>query len=313
MSQFNPTTPQSSDPGKKNNSIIYWVIILVLIAACIFIFVNKNKQIADKDDLLKQQQQTSDSMKTDRATLQSDFDAASMKIDQLTTQNSKMDSALQADKTQMAAMQGKIKTILSNKNATQAELKEAREMITSLTNKTKELEIRIAELEKKNTELTGQNQQLSQKVDSTTAQNTQLKTLGSVLHASNIRMETLHDKRNGKEKETKRHRKVDDLRIKFDIDENRIAESGPKQIYLRIMGPDNNVFSSTDNASGMMTTSTGNQIPFSVMKSVNLTQNQPVNDITVDWHPNPKFERGTYTIEIYNGGYKVGEGKVTLK
>jgi len=311
MSQINETTPSGS--GKKSNSIVYWVIILILIAACIFIFVNKNGQIADKDAQLTREQQTIDSVKTDRATLQSDFDAASAKIDQLVSTNSKLDSTIQGDKAEMAALQGKIKGILSKKNATDAELKEARAMINSLNDKTKALEARIAELEKQNTQLTGQNKQLAQEVDSTTAQNTQLKTIGSVLHASNIRMEPIHDRKNGKEKETKKHKKVNDLRIKFDIDINRIAESGTKQLYLRIIAPDNSILSSSANGSGMMTTSTGNQLSFSVVKDVALVQNQPVSDITVDWHPESEFQKGTYSIEIYNGGYKIGEDKVTLK
>jgi peptidoglycan hydrolase CwlO-like protein len=311
MSQFNET--QQTTTVKKNNSIIYWVIILVLIAAVIFLFVSKNNQQQANDDLLKQRQQTIDSVKTDRATLQTDFDAASAKIDQLVSQNAKMDSALQGDKAEIASMQGRIKTILANKNATQAELKQAREMISGLTDKTKALEARIAELEKQNADLTGQNKQLSQTVDSTVKQNTALKTIGSVLHASNIRMEPIHDKKNGKEKETMKHRKVNDMRIKFDIDENRIAESGTKQLYLRLIAPDNTIMSSTANGSGMMTSSTGDQLSFSIEKDVALTQNMPVNDVVVDWHPDGEFKKGTYTIEIFNGGYKIGSGKVTLK
>jgi len=312
MSQFNETTPPQNE-GKKNNSIIYWVIILILIAACIFIFVNKNGQIADQQARLNQQQRAEDSLSTDRTKLQSDFDAASAKIDQLVSQNAKMDSALQGDKAQMAATQSKIKSILANKNATQAELKQAREMISDLTDKTQKMEARIAELEKQNTELTGENKQLSHAVDSTSSQNVALKTIGSVLHASNIRMEPIHDRKNGKEKDTKKAKKVDDLRIKFDIDENRIAESGTKQLYLRIIAPDNTVLSNSTNASGMMTSSKGDQLSFSVEKDVPLVQNQPVKDITVDWHQQGDFQRGTYSIEIYNGGYKVGSGNVTLK
>ena len=312
MSQFNENAPQNS-PAKKNNSIVYWVIILILIAACIFLFYSKNKQQSDSDLALKQKQSTIDSVSTDRASLQNDFNAASAKIDQLVSTNAKQDSTIQNDKEQIAAMQGKIKTILSNKNATQAELKQAREMINSLQDKTKQLEARIAELEKQNTELTGQNKQLSKEVDSTVTQNIALKTIGSVLHASNIRMEPLHDKRNGKEKETKKHKKVDVLRIKFDIDENRIAESGTKQIYLRIIAPDNSILSNPANASGMMTSSKGDQVSFSVVKEIALTQNPPVKDVSIDWKQDGEFQKGTYSIEIYNGGYKVGSGTVTLK
>lgn len=259
---------------------------------------------------MKQQQQQIDSVKTDRAALQTDFDAASAKIDQLVSQNSKLDSALQGNKEEMAKLQTKIKSILANKNATQAELKSARDMIAQLTDKTKQYEARIAELEKQNTELTGQNKTLTHERDSTISTNVALKKVGSVLHASNIRMEPIHKRRNGKEKETTKHKKVDEMRITFDIDENRIAESGNKQIYLRILGPDNNIVSPS---AGSLTTNTGNQVTYSVMKEIALEQSKPVKDVVIDWEQGGEFSKGNYTIEVYNEGYKVGTGMVTLR
>jgi peptidoglycan hydrolase CwlO-like protein len=314
MSQFNQTSSQTpNSPGKKNNSIIYWVIILVLLTACIFLFWDRSKRADENAIKQKQQQQTIDSVKTDRAALQSDFDAASAKIDQLVSQNSKLDSALQGDKVAMAKLQSQIKTILANKNATKEELAKARDMITSLTDKTKQYEARIAELEKENTKLTGENKVLTKERDSTVTTNIALKKAGSVLHASNIRMDAIHNRRNGKERETSKAKKVDVLRITFDIDENRIAESGTKQVYVRIIAPDGSVLSSPSNASGKMNTVNAGQLGYSVLKDIMLTQNQPVKDISVDWNQDGDYGKGTYTIEIFNEGYKVGSGTVTLR
>lgn len=305
--------PPQNNPPKKNNTIIYWVIIVVLLAGCLYLFMSKNKMAEENTVALKEKQQTIDSVSTDRASLQEDFNAASAKIDQLVSQNSRLDSALQGDKAAMAKLQAQIKTILSNKNATQAELNKAREMITMLTDKSKAYEARIAELERENTQLTGENKVLTHERDSTVEKNIALKKAGSVLHASNIRMEPINKKRNGKEKETTKAKKVDVLRIKFDIDENRIAESGTKQLFLRIIAPGGAVMSTPSNASGVMTTATGNQIKYSVLKDIVLTQNQPVKDISMDWNQDGNYSRGTYSIEIYHDGYKVGSGTVELK
>ena len=310
MSQSTETTSQQP---KKNNSIIYWVLILILLAGCVYLFMSKDKMQKDNDMALQQKQHQMDSLSTDRASLQKDFDAASMKIDQLTTQNAKMDSALQGDKEAMQKLKGQIAAVLSNKKATLEELKQAREMITSLNDKTQKYEARIAELEKQNATLTGENKNLTQQRDSTITQNTAIKKLASVLQCSNIRMEPIHVRKNGKEKETSKARKTDVLRIMFDIDENRIAESGTKQIYLRIMAPDNSVMSTPANGSGMMTTSKGDQLSFSVVKGVPLTTGQPLKNIMADWKQDGDYARGNYTIEIYSEGYKVGSGTVALK
>ena len=39
-------------------------------------------------------------------------------------------------------------------------------------------------------------------------------------------------------------------------------------------------------------------------------QKQTVN---VEWSQNSKFQTGDYKIEIYNNGFKIGEGNVTLR
>jgi hypothetical protein len=275
--------------------------------------MSKNKMAEENEIASKLKQKEMDSVMTVHTSLQKDFDAASVKIDQLTSQNTKLDSALQSDKAEMAKLQAKIKSVLANKNATMAQLKEAREMIASLTDKTKQYEARIAELEKENTKLTGENKVLTQERDEVTTKNIALKKIGSVLHASNIRMEPIHKRKNGKEKETSRARRVDIMRIMFDIDENRIAESGNKQVYIRIIGPENKVLTSATNASGKLTTSTNDKLDYSVMKEIPLTQGQMVKDVSVDWNQDGDYARGTYNIEIYNEGYKIGGGNVTLK
>lgn len=312
MSQYNQTSSPNNS-GRKNNTIIYWVVIVILLAGCIYLFMSKNKLADDKQTMETQKNQVIDSVNADRASLESDFAAASAKIDQLVSQNARLDSALQNDQAAMAKMKSEIRTILSNKNATQAELKKAREMITQLTDKSKQYEARIAELEKENSELTGQNQVLTRERDSTVEKNIALKKAGSVLAAANIRMNPIDKRRNGKEKETSKAKRVDVLRITFDIVENRIAESGTKQVYLRITGPDGNVLYTPSNASGVMTMVNGDQVKYSVLKNIALTQNQPVKDVIVDWQQDGNYGKGKYNIEIYNEGYKVGSGSVDLR
>jgi hypothetical protein len=168
-------------------------------------------------------------------------------------------------------------------------------------------------LERENTILTGNNKVLTRERDSTVTQNIAIKQLASVLHASNIRMDAIRVKRNGKEKETRKAKKADVLRVTFDIDENRIAESGTKMIYLRIVGPDGSVLNNPANGSGMMTSSKGDHLTYTLPKSLSLVQNQPVKGITVDWNQDGDYAKGVYKIEIYNDGYAVGSGEVNLK
>jgi len=298
---------------RKNRPVLYWIIILALLVICIFLFVSKRQVATDAESQKTQMMAQMDSVKTDRASLQSDFDAASAKIDQLVTQNTKLDSTLQKNQTEMDQMRSKIKSILSNSKATKAELMEARKMIAELTDKTKQYEERIAQLEKENTALTNKNTVLTHERDSTVTQNVAIKRLASVLHASNIQMEPIHVKKSGKEKETTKARKVNTLRIKFDIDENRIAEAGTKQLIIRIIAPDASILSNAANGSSMMTTAQGDHITYSAVKEIALEKGQPVSGVTFDWHQDGDYQRGDYNIEIFNDGYKIGMGKVSLR
>jgi peptidoglycan hydrolase CwlO-like protein len=313
MSQFNQTGPEKREEERKKTPIIYWAIILLLLIGCIFLFYSKNKVAQDSDQMKKELMAKLDSVKTDRASLQADFDAASAKIDQLVSSNTKLDSNLQKDKDEILAMQKKIRGMLGNSKATAAEMKKAREMINTLTDKTTQYEARIAELEKENLILTNKNITLTKDRDSAVTQNIAIKKMGSVLHASNIRMEPIHLRRNGKEVETSKAKKVDVLRIRFDIDENRIAESGNKKIYLRMVGPDGNILRSEANGSGLMLTAKGDQISYSIQKEIALIKEEPVKDVTLDWHQEGDYPKGSYLIEIFSEGFKVGSTSINLK
>ena len=141
----------------------------------------------------------------------------------------------------------------------------------------------------------------------------ELKDLGSVLHASNIRIAALHLKHSGREKKTIKARKVNEFRMRFDIDENRIAEAGTKKLYITIKGPHGNILANNALSSGITNLFNGKAVNYTMEKDITLKQNEDVKDVTVDWKQDGTYEKGTYEIEIYNRGYPIGEGTVALK
>ena len=62
--------------------------------------------------------------------------------------------------------------------------------------------------------------------------------VGSTLHASYFDIVGINEKGKGKESETTKAKKVDKLRISFLLDENRIANSGTKDLFVCITAPD---------------------------------------------------------------------------
>ena len=310
LSQDRPHNQPTNTPPPKKSTAVYWVVIAVLLGACIYLFVSKDK--AEKEVVSTSQQLQSTEMTKDA--VQKDYDAALSRLDELTSKNQAMDAEIQDRNGEVAKLKAEIQGILKNKNATESDLKKARALIASLDDKTKEYTERIAQLETENTDLSNKNVVLATERDSTVSQNIALKKVGSVLHASNIRMSPIDLRKGGKkESETSKAKRTDLLRIVFDIDENRIAENGNKDLYLRITGPDGTVLSNAAYGSGMTQTVDGNSLNYTLAKQVSLQTAQPVKGVTVDWHQGSDYKKGNYQIEIYNEGYKIGSGTVALK
>ncbi|RYD55216.1 MAG: hypothetical protein EOP56_16855 [Sphingobacteriales bacterium] len=307
------TSQQSTPPPRRNYTWIYLAIIALLLGTNIYLFMSRNKEV-DKNEQLTVQYTTSDST---RQAVEQDYSAALVRLDELVSKNSQLDSLLSQSNSDVSQLRQEIDAIMRDKNASQADLKRARGLITQLNGKVKTYEERIAELEGENVRLENVNQIVSEERDKTVQQNIGLQQkvrLGAVLHASNIRMTPIDLRRGGrKQKETEKAKRVDVLRIQFDIDENRIAEDGKKDLFLRITGPNGSVLSNAAYGSGVTSTSDGQTLNYTLAKPIDLKQGEPVQNITLDWKQDSDYQKGSYTIEIFNEGYKIGNGTVTLK
>jgi len=305
-------TPPAGKP-KRNNTWIYAGIIALLIGTNVYLFMNKNK--------ISEQRQTAiverDSAVTSRDALSTEYQAAIARLDQLNTTNAQLNNEIKDKDGSLQKLRDQLQVIMSKQRRTAQDNAKAKALIAQLNSKVESYESRIAALEGENRELTTQNTTLAEEKNQIVTENTGLQQkvkLGAVLHASNIRMEAINLRRNGtKETGTSKAKKTDMLRVIFDIDENRIAESGSKELLLRITAPDGRLLSNAAYGSGVTTTEDGQQLSYTLAKPISLTTNTPVKNVSVDWNQDSDYQRGTYAIDIYNGGFRIGGGSVTLK
>lgn len=296
------------DPNRKrrSNTWIYAVIIVFLLCTNVYLFLQKDKNQQKLNDT-KQQLQQAD---TNLSKLQSDYNASLARLDELTGKNAQLDRQLMEKNSELSRTKMRIQQILDKRNATEKEIAEARALIQKLNNRIGVYEEEIAKLKQENTSLSRQrdsvavsNTDLQQKVD-----------LAKVLHASNIRLKGIKLTHGGrKEKETEKARRVDLLRVLFDIDENRIAENGAKELNICIINPEGNLLSNAALGSGSFRTADGASRYYSVSKNVLLQTEQPLKDVVVDWQQSAEYAKGSYTVEIYHQGYLIGKGSVSLR
>jgi hypothetical protein len=310
-------TPQNDPPRNRGNrNLLIGILAAALLGTWGYLLYDKNKS----GETLQVAQTQSDNYMTQRDSLKILYDDAEMRLDSITGANNNLQGDKTALQKQIDANKSEIRRILNDKNATVADLKRARTMITDLNNQIATLEAEVSRLTGENQELTANNTQLTSEKQ-VLEQNLQTSSLekealaqtvdvGSTFSASNIQITPVNEKKSGKEKTTSSAKRVDKLVVSFDV-ENRIAKSGPADMYIMVTAPDGKVISDPSLGSATLTTRADGDKAFTTKVPVEYEQGTrkavqfPIRQ--------QDFQRGDYKIEIYHNGFKIGEGVRTLK
>jgi hypothetical protein len=288
-------TPQS--PKKDNRSIIYGLLIVALLGTWGYIIWDKSKT-RELTNQLQAQLVTSDSGKN---VLQNEYNSALQRLDELTSMNSSLDSLVKTKNSEVDNLKSRIKSLLNKQNKTAADLVEARRLIDELNGKITSYVQEVKEsLQKEYDSTKVVKQQVEEKLD-----------VASTLNASNINVVTIDERRSGKEVEKERAKRVDKIRVTFDVF-NRVGDDGTKDVYVVITDPTGTVVSNEALGSGRFTTREEGEKVFTKKASVNFSAGKAA-PVVVEWKPGTKFVGGAYKVSIYNNGFKIGEGSRTLK
>ncbi len=315
-------TQPTVTPVAKNKAnwkaILTGVLVVALLGTWGYIIYDKNQT----KEVIDQKETMIATTSTQRDQLQKELEDAAMRYDVLKTSNSKKDSTITAKDREIEDKKSRISELLNKSNASQAELAEAKRLIQSLNGDIDGYKEQVAVLQQQKTQLvqekavvTAQRDRAQRDYDSSTLvikEKENTIDVGSTLHASNFNITGIKEKNNGREKTTSTAKKVDKLRISFDLDENMIAQSGQKDVYVLITGPDGSPIAVQALGSGTFNTKDGIEKPYTQKIPVNYTQNKR-QTVSFDWKSNSDFATGNYKIEVYNNGFKVGEAYKPLK
>ena len=318
------TTPQPTPPPQKNNmrNLLTGGLLLALLGTWGYIIYDKN-QVKEKD--IQQDTQLAKTS-TEKDDLRKELDDATMRYDMIKTSSANMahskDSIVTQRDREIAEKRVKIQQLLTKAGATKEELAQAKTLIASLNNDITGYKTQIETLQGEKIVLIQEKEAVTKERDVAKKETEDAKVVikekediidvGSTLHASNFSIIGINERKSGKEKSTSTAKKVDKLRISFDLDENRITQSGTKTIYICITDPKGNPVTVEALGSGNFKTRDGQDKFFTQMVEINYTQGQR-QTLNVDWKQNSSFETGDYKIEVYNNGFKIGEGVRTFK
>ncbi len=306
----------SQPPKKDNKNLIIILLSIALVAVCIYAILNNNK----KTDLITQQESTINQTTNEKVELQKSFDQSVARFDSVTTVNTGLETQLAESNSEIAKTKAEIRSILNKKNASTAELAKAKQLIAELNNKISGIEQEVARLTKENEGLTQEKaaltqdkEKLTQDLTATNAAKDELEKkvdVASTLHASNISITPVNLKGNGKEKVTSTAKRVDKLVISFDV-ENRIVQSGSSDVFISIIGPDGKAITTQASGSGTFSTREDGDKAFTAKVPVLLDATNKKR-VEFAFVPEQSFQKGTYSIQLYNNGFKIGEAKRDL-
>jgi uncharacterized small protein (DUF1192 family) len=312
--------PQNTNRPVRNTNTTKNILIGVLAAGLLGTWAYF---LYDKNDSTKQIQVKTAEATTamsSRDSVQLLYNDALTRLDSITGSNNNLSGQLSDRQSEITKLKNEINHIMKDKNATAADYRRAKSLIGELNSKIANLEAEVARLSGENQQLAANNTQLTQEkevlqtnLQTTTSEKEELaKTVdvASTFSASNIQITPKNEKKNGKEKVTTTAKRVDKLVVSFDV-ENRVARSGPADLYVMVTGPDGKVISDPANGGGTLTTRNEGDRPYTTKQSIEYEQGtrKSVQFPVRQEH----FQTGDYKIEIYQNGFKIAEGVRTLK
>ena len=315
-----PSAGNSNENRPANNNTTRNVLIGLLAVGLLgtwgYVLYDKNK--TTQEIQVKSAEVTTATSARD--SVQTIYNEALTRLDSLVGTNNNLTSELGDRQSEIVKLKNEINRIMRNRNASQADLQRARTLIGQLNGKISNLEMEVArlmgenqQLATSNTVLTTEKAQLQTDLQTTTTQKDELAAkvdVGSTFSASNIAIKGIDEKGNGKEKETDKAKKVNKLVVSFDV-ENRIAPSGPADMYVIVTGPDGQVINNPSMGSGMLSTRADGEKQFTHKASIEYEQGTRK---TVSFPlRQDKFQVGNYKIEVYQNGFKIAEGTRSLK
>ncbi|MGP8216990.1 MAG: hypothetical protein ACLQQ4_15590 [Bacteroidia bacterium] len=171
-----------------------------------------------------------------------------------------------------------------------------------------------------NKQLTAENTQVTESLKSEKThsgmlekQNSQLQNVvvtGSMLVATAISAEGVHYRFGKKEATTDKAKKAEKIKVEFTITANRIAKSGNRDIYIRILTPDGKELSKTGDESSIFSFE-GTKGYYDEVVSVNYS-NQDISQVAY-CESTSGFIPGNYIIKLYADGSEMGETTLTFK
>ena len=297
-----PIVPPVPPQKKSQRGLIILLILLIvaLTAGIIVLFSMKKEQ-------KKEFTQEITYVEEEKKSLQKELNDIIGEYDALKTNNDSLNM-------QLAGQQEKIKRLLRQNGSNvslirkyKAELGTLREVLKSYIAQVDSLNTRNQQLVQENTEVKDKLEQARNENIESTKKIDELNSAvqkGSIIGTSNI-VTSLLNKRGREENNAS---KITKVKVCFTMRENKLAPTGNKDVYIRIMDPSGAVIAYSESD---VFDFEGQQVVYSAKRTIEYEQKDI--DLCIFWDNNKQLQVATYTIDIFTDGHLIGTTNFTIK
>jgi hypothetical protein len=312
---------ETPEPRQNNSRVLLWVaLVLVLLGINGVLFYLNSQKKTENEQLSTQVQATDTKLQAqikEYEDLKTNYERQSQDLQKLGLSNDSLEariSSINADLLKLRSFKAgsfsvaeqrrfkqraiNLEAQLKEKDAQIAELKQSNENLYTETTTLKERQNKLTDTI---STIAKTNQDLNQKV-----------TVASRLQADNIRVSVLNkkDKEKTDDKEEFKAKRVDRVKVAFNLARNDVSPKDTKTIYLRILEPDGAALYNLSTGGGTFTVD--GQEAFFTMKQDVVFDNtkQGLNFV---YAKGGDYKIGQHTVELYEGGALMGKTTFTLK
>jgi hypothetical protein len=304
------TTNQGAQPGFDNrNEKIYKGTILalvVIIALLSFFLITSRKSLKEAENLRTVTEELNMDLQWELDSVLADYNQVKLEYDSILVDKDSIIQASAQEIQQLIARQADYNRIRRQLNGlrevTQNYVKEIDSLVTVnqvLRAENVQIKEEIRQVRARTTELSQDKEVLEGKVE-----------LAAALRAYQMDAAAIRIRGAGREDETDRARRAEQIRVCFSIAENPIAPQGNRNIYMRIAAPNGDILRVSDGDAHAFVHE-GDTLQFSIREVVDY-QNEELTKCLY-WQRLAEFEPGLYLISLYTDEFKLGETSVALR
>jgi len=317
---MNPNQEQP-EPRQNNSRVLLWVALVLVLLGINGVLFYLNSQKKTENEQLTTQVQATDSKLTEQIKqyedLKASYERQSQELQKLGLSNDSLQSRLSGINADLLRLRS-----FKAGSFSLAEQRRFKERALNLESQLKKRDEEIAELKKSNenlytetTTLKERQNKLTDTISTIAKSNQELSSKVSVasrIQADNIHVSVLTAKNKEKDddKEEFKAKRVDRVKVTFNLARNDVTPKDTKTIYMRILEPDGAALYNLSTGGGTFTVD--GQEAFYTQKQDLVFDNSRQKAEFV-YAKGGDYKIGQHTVELYEGGALMGKTTFTLK